>query len=172
MSRPRSLVLVVAWLAVAASSPGSAADPARPPAHPPAPPAVAGPAAAASDAALAGMVETERAFAALALELGTRAAFLAYIAEDGIGFDNGPIPLRQAMRDRPAGPEPFKLIWEPRYGDVAASGEVGYLTGPYRVETQGKDGTRVTRHGCFFSVWRRQSDGACKIAVDTYWPTH
>jgi ketosteroid isomerase-like protein len=112
------------------------------------------------------MVETERAFAALALELGTRAAFLAYIAEDGIGFDNGPIPLRQAMRDRPAGPEPFKLIWEPRYGDVAASGDVGYLTGPYRVESPGKDGVPAVRHGCFFSVWRRQADGTFRNTLD------
>ncbi len=149
MSRTRLLATLLASLLVAA-----------PPAH------AAAPAGTSPDAAMVAMVETERAFAALVIEKGMREAFITYIAEDGVGFDNGPIPLRQAMRDRPAGPEPFHLIWEPRYGDVAASGEVGYLTGPYRVEGKGKDGAPFTRHGCFFSVWRRQADGEFRNILD------
>ena len=149
MSRTGPLATLVACLLVAV-----------PPAR------AAAPAGTSPDAALAAMVETERAFAALAVAKGMREAFITYIAEDGVGFDNGPIPLRQAMRDRPAGPESFTLIWEPRYGDVAASGEVGYLTGPYRVEGKGKDGAPFTRHGCFFSVWRRQADGEFRNIVD------
>ncbi|HKQ96353.1 MAG TPA: hypothetical protein VJV75_00615 [Candidatus Polarisedimenticolia bacterium] len=128
--------------------------------------AVARPGAGTPDAALARMVETERAFAALGLEKGVRESFLVYIADDGIGFDNGPIPLKESMRARPAGPEPYRLIWEPRYGDVAASGEVGYLTGPYRVESRGSDGAPVVRHGLFFSVWSKQADGEYRNVLD------
>lgn len=163
-SRPFSTFLArvpAAWLAAACLLVAPAARAAGPASASP-----SSPPPKSADAALVEMVGAERAFAILADERGMREAFITYIAEDGIGFDNGPIPLRQTMRDRPAGPEGFKLLWEPRYGDVAASGEVGYLTGPYRVESVGKDGQPVTRHGCFFSVWRRQPDGAWRNVLD------
>jgi ketosteroid isomerase-like protein len=126
--------------------------------------AVAASGADGADAALDSMVEAERSFARLSVEKGMRAAFLAWIADDGIGFRPGPVLLREAVRNDPE-PE-FKLLWEPRLGDIAASGDLGYITGPYTVESQADDGSVLRRQGCFFSVWRRQKKGGWRNVLD------
>jgi len=51
---------------------------------------------------------------------------------------------------------------EPRMGNVAASGELGYLVGPRRL-TQAAGGTT---HGVFLSVWKRQRDGRFVQVLD------
>jgi len=121
---------------------------------------------AGSGTAIDSMVEAERSFARLSAEQGMRAAFLAFIADDGIGFRPGPVLLKEAVRNDP-GPAPgFRLLWEPRYGDIAASGELGYLTGPYTVESPAEDGGVRRRQGCFFSMWRRQKKGDWRNVLD------
>ena len=55
-----------------------------------------------------------------------------------------------------------KLFWEPRLGDIAASGDLGYLTGP----TESRAPSRPTRHGNYFSVWKKQADGSFKVILD------
>jgi len=126
----------------------------------------AAPAASAAEAALDAMVDAERAFARLSAEQGMRTAFLAYIADDGVGFRPGPIPLKETMRDDPEPPPGLRLQWEARYGDIAASGDLGYITGPYTVESPAPDGGTRRRQGCFFSIWRLQAGGAWRNVLD------
>ena len=57
------------------------------------------------------------------------------------------------------------MIWEPRYGDVAASGELGYLTGPVRNVRASRDGGKP-RLSNYTSVWKRQKDGSFKVVMD------
>ena len=79
------------------------------------------------------MIETERAFAARALVIGWKQAFLEYFAPDALGFDHGQVGLaREQNRKDPDPPPDLQLIWEPRFGDMAGSGDLGYLTGPVR----------------------------------------
>jgi len=122
--------------------------------------------ASPADAALDAMVDTERAFARLSAEQGMRAAFLAYIADDGVGFQPGPVPLKETMRNAPETPPGFRLLWEPRYGDIAARGDLGYITGPFSVESPAPDGSIRRRQGCFFSVWKVQKGGAWRNVLD------
>src|SRR5215211_6002795 len=75
--------------------------------------------------ALMQMVETERAFAARALVVGWKQSFLEYFADDAIGFDGGVGLAKDQLRATPDPPQDLQLLWEPRYGDVAASGELG-----------------------------------------------
>jgi ketosteroid isomerase-like protein len=117
-------------------------------------------------AAIESMLATERSFARLSAEQGMRAAFLTYIADDGIGFRPGPVLLKEAVRNDPEPPTGFRLLWEPRYGDIAASGDLGYLTGPYTVESPAEDGSVRRRQGCFFSMWRRQKGGDWRNVLD------
>lgn len=112
------------------------------------------------------MVEAERAFAARALAVGWKAAFLEYFADTAIGFQGGQAgPAREQVRNSPDPPADHRLIWEPRYGDVAASGELGYLTGPVRSILPSRNKGRP-RHSTYTSVWRRQRDGSFKVALD------
>ena len=120
------------------------------------------------------MVETERAFAAHALNVGWKQAFLEYFADDAIGFENNEAGLaKDQIRKRPDPPRDLQLIWEPRFGDIASSGEIGYLIGPVQTirgrDAQGKGGT--VRHSNYASVWKRQRDGSYRVILDFGTPT-
>ena len=115
--------------------------------------------------ALTQMVQTERAFAARALVVGWKQAFLEYFADDAVGFDGQSGPAKDQVRANPDPPADLQLIWEPRFGDVAASGELGYLTGPVRNVRTSRDNGRP-RHSTYASLWKRQRDGSFKVILD------
>lgn len=113
--------------------------------------------------ALAQMAETERAFARRARETTVRQAFIDFFADEAVGFGPDPEPARDALR-RQTTPQPpgFELHWEPRLGDVSASGDLGYLTGPAEYINPGKP----NRYSCYFSVWKRLPDGQFRVILD------
>ena len=121
--------------------------------------------------ALEQMIEAERAFAARALVVGWKQAFLEYFAPGAVGFEQGQVGLaREQLENSPDPPQDQQLIWEPRYGDVAASGELGYLTGPVRSVQPSRDKGRP-RHSNYMSIWKRQRDGTFRVVVDVGIPT-
>lgn len=112
---------------------------------------------------LAEMANAERAFAARAAATSVREAFLAWFAEDSVNFDGAePSPARAGLLASPPSPPGLELAWEPRLGDVAGSGELGYLTGPYELRAPG----RPAAHGAYFSIWKRQPDNTWKVLID------
>lgn len=114
------------------------------------------------------MVETERAFAAKALAVGWKQAFLEYFADEAVGFQAGAVGLaKDQIAQAPDPPKDSALIWEPRYGDIASSGEMGYLTGPVLSKAPG----RPDRHQTYASVWKRQRNGTFKVILDVGVPT-
>jgi len=123
--------------------------------------AVAELATLADDRALASLAEVERAFAKMSVEMGQRAAFLAYFADDGIGFQPEPVKMKALLTARPPGP-PFVLDWEPWTGDLAQAGDLGYTTGPW---VRRREGTPAT-YGWYFTMWKRQPDGSWRVAAD------
>ncbi len=116
--------------------------------------------------ALASMADAERAFAASARELGVRDAFLRFFAADAVVFEPDPVIARDGLLNRPSVPfADEQLTWEPRLGDISASGELGWLTGPAAfVAAKSPDPT--PRHMNYLSVWKRQPDGAWRVIVD------
>jgi ketosteroid isomerase-like protein len=121
---------------------------------------------APNEDALLALAEAERAFARQCVCDGVRASFLAHFADDGIVL--APVPANaQALysqRPAPAQRPPVTLDWEPTSGDVAASGEPGWTTGPYT--RRDDEGREPTAHGHYFSVWRRRTDGTWKVVGD------
>ena len=122
-----------------------------------------------SPPALNEMVETERAFAAMGAEKGVRESFFEFFGEEGVSFNPDPTKFREYARNNPL-PDPpppreLKLEWWPVYGDVAESGDLGYNTGPTLV-TDLTPQNRPSRHGYFFSVWKKQPNGTWRVAVD------
>jgi ketosteroid isomerase-like protein len=121
-------------------------------------------AAGPGEAALEQMVEAERAFARTAAERGVREAFLAFLAPDAISVQ----PYGNARAQWEARPAPppgaqlARLEWAPRTGDVAASGQLGWLTGDFRMIPP----TGEPRHGCYFSVWEKQAGGEWRVRLD------
>jgi len=117
--------------------------------------------------AQAELVNTEREFAKLAVERGVRDSFIAYFADDGIGFAPHPHKVKETFSKRPAPATrpPITLNWAPVYGDIAQAGDLGWNAGPTVVEDTSPE-KKPTRHGMFFSVWKKQSDGSWRVALD------
>src|SRR5262245_40655603 len=117
--------------------------------------------------AQAELVNTERAFAKLAVERGVRESFIAYFADDGIGFAPHPHKVKEAFSNSPAPATrpPVTLNWAPVYGDIAQAGDLGWNTGPTVIEDTGPE-KEPTRNGMFFSVWKKQTDGSWRVALD------
>jgi ketosteroid isomerase-like protein len=112
------------------------------------------------------MVRTEQRFAARALVVGWKQAFLEYFADTAPWFDGDQVvPAKELLRKLPDPPKDLRLIWEPRYGDIASSGDVGYLTGPVRRINPSVNEGRP-RHSIYASVWKRQADGSFRVVMD------
>ena len=117
-------------------------------------------------AALREMVETERDFARTALVKGIRDAFLEFFADDSIAFTPGVVSAKERLRSRPAQPASVQeLKWEPRAGDVSASGDLGWLTGPATFVNHAA-ANPGPQYSNYLSIWRRQPDGRWRVLID------
>ncbi len=118
------------------------------------------------DAALHSLTEAERAFAAMSVASGIRAAFAANFAADGIAFEPAPVDASRAFfsRPEPANARPLMLDWAPAAAGVAASGDFGFTTGPFTLTDRASG--RSLRNGVYFSVWKRDGGGPWRVALD------
>jgi ketosteroid isomerase-like protein len=118
---------------------------------------------AAEFSAAAQIAAAESAFAAHSVATDMREAFLAAFAEDSTLLRSGPVPARETIRKNPA--PPIELNWRPAFVYAAASGDIGYSTGPWRI-TSKNDPSAPAKFGQFVSVWKRQADGVWKVFID------
>ena len=115
---------------------------------------------------LTAMADTEREFAKTATVKGWRDAFLDFFADDAVAFAPEVILAKDRLRKQPSvPPSEAELLWEPRTGDIAASGELGWLTGPSTSIDHTKPDAKP-RYGCYLSVWRKQPDGTWRVFID------
>jgi ketosteroid isomerase-like protein len=113
--------------------------------------------------AVRAMTNAEKRFYETGQEKGTRAAFLQFLAPDAIVFQPGPVNGQEAWSKRPEGG--LDLVWEPTFAAIARSGDFGYDTGPAKWRANKKE-PNFTGHGHFISIWKKQKDGAWKVALD------
>ena len=109
------------------------------------------------------LVQSERSFSRLAVEKGVRTAFLEYLAEDSVVFQNGPVNGRKWYQGRPD--SPGVLYWAPAVAELSAAGDIGYSSGPWEYRKSSMEETPVA-YGTFVSIWKKQPDGRFKVAVD------
>ena len=113
--------------------------------------------------AIRAMVEAERKFYQTAQEKGTRAAFLEFLADDGIVFRPGPVNGKEVWSKRSE--TGLDLVWEPNFAAIAQSGDFGYDSGPSKWRAN-KTEKKFTGFGHFVSIWKKQKDGSWKVALD------
>jgi ketosteroid isomerase-like protein len=108
------------------------------------------------------VVEAELEFARAAASLGTRDAFLAYVADEGVIFRPRAVRAVEYLRSQPA--THGLLAWRPALAGIARAGDLGFTTGPwdYRQETGGEP----LAHGQYFTFWKKQADGSWKFVID------
>lgn len=117
------------------------------------------------------ITDTELAFSAMAEAEGIPAAFLAYSASDAVLLRNNRIIKGHPEIDRyfdasRANPNQVTLTWAPDFVDVAASGDLGYTYGQYRLTKTDSTGQTEESTGIFHTVWKRQADGTWKFVWD------
>lgn len=115
------------------------------------------------DAGLRSLIAAERGFARHSERSGIKESFLANLGADGILFRPGPVNGIEWLSKRP--PAPGYLSWDPEVAEISASGEMGWTTGPWELRAKDRSDT-VRAAGHYVTVWRRDSTGAWKMAVD------
>ena len=122
---------------------------------------------AQGQSALQEMVKTEQAFSKMAEEQNAREAFMAFIADDGLLFRPGAVNGKKWMLEHPLPTSDKKplLAWQPAYAGMAASGDMGFTTGPWEAKADIND-EKPQGYGHFVTVWKKQADGSWKFVVD------
>jgi len=110
----------------------------------------------------ASLATAEFAFSARSVATDMREGFLSVLTDDGILFRPGPVNGRDVMLKNPA--PPIELNWRPAVVHVAASGDMGYSTGPARIQSK-IDPSRPPSYTHFLSIWEKRS-GVWKLRVD------
>ena len=97
------------------------------------------------------------------------AAFADWFAADGVALNNGQSPLiglvaiaKSANWD----PKVYQLTWTPTDAEMGPSGDMGYTWGHFEGHSKDAAGNPVTTSGRYITVWRKQSDGSWKVALD------
>lgn len=100
---------------------------------------------------------------------GFSQAFIEFAAEDVILMRQNQFPIvgknllkksYSAIKKQP------NLAWSPVYADVAASGDLGYTFGKWKLVSETASGADTVSYGVYISIWKRQSDGLWKYVFD------
>ena len=113
--------------------------------------------------AVRSLVEAERNFYRMGQERGTRAAFLAFLADSGVVFRPGPVNGRKTWNETEE--NGLDLVWEPTFAAVSRSADFGYDTGPAKWRANKKE-KEFSGYGHFISIWRKEPDGTWKVHLD------
>ena len=108
------------------------------------------------------LIEAERAFAKMSLDKGMKNAFVANFADDSVFFLKTPVNGKKFWLDYPESQE--FLTWEPVFADISQAGDLGYTTGFSEYRETPTDEKAL--YANFISVWKKQPDGAWKVALD------
>ena len=109
------------------------------------------------------LIAAERAFARHSERAGIKESFIANLGADGLLFRPGPVNGLNWMNTHPAAKG--YLSWDPEVAAISSSGELGFTTGPWELRAAGPKDS-VSGAGHYVTVWKRDSTGAWKMAVD------
>jgi ketosteroid isomerase-like protein len=110
------------------------------------------------------LLRADRDFARLSRQTDPKTAFAAYLAPNAIMLPRAGSPIEgyadaiASFGDQPA----YHLDWQPRWAEVAVSGELGWTWGTYQLSV---DGQQVSS-GKYVNVWALQPDGSWKVRLD------
>lgn len=110
------------------------------------------------------LIKNEYAFSKRAGEVGTRQAFLDFIADDGILFRPTPLNGKQYLTANNK-PSTGLLSWYPSRVIISRDGYLGFTSGPWEWKRD-KDDSAAVAFGNFCTVWQRQSNGEWKFVID------
>lgn len=124
------------------------------------------------DARRSALLETDSAWQEAASAGEDLDLIVSFWTDDAIVYPPGQPALegKAAIREYVAGAleiPGFEIAWETLDAELAASGDLAYLTHRNRITAPGPDGELVTTHGKGVTVWRWTEEG-WKCVVDIW----
>ena len=100
---------------------------------------------------------------------------LSYWADDAILMSSGQPQLNGKKEIKQMVEESFKIpgfqiSWQPKSVQVSESGDMAYLLEDSQVSFMDSTGKTITQNNKAVTIWRKQSDGSWKNAVDISTP--
>jgi len=115
------------------------------------------------------IADTDRFYSALSAEKDMNTAFLAMFDSSGVLLrpNHSPIEGFSAIEKLllSENDSTFTLTWEPSYAKAAASGEMGYTYGTYKIADKATDS--IIGVGTYATIWKKNPDGNWKAILDT-----
>ena len=122
-----------------------------------------------SDDPVKKLMDTDRKFSELSETMGANDAFLEFCHDSVVILrdNNYPYKGKDVIRQElfSESDTGYVLTWEPAYGFVAVSGDLGYTYGVYTYAT--KENKPLIHQGTYISVWRRDEGGSWKYVLDS-----
>ena len=112
--------------------------------------------------AVGSLIAAEKAYDKLAGEKGFREASISVFADDAVIFAPNAVNGKKVWREAKNDPV---ISWGPVFASISRSGELGYTTGPWE-SSKSRDVQKPDAFGDFVTIWRKNKDGAWKIALD------
>jgi ketosteroid isomerase-like protein len=113
--------------------------------------------------------QIEGEFMKAAQERGA-AGYMSYYAEDAVELPDGaPAIVGKTSIAKGMGfldDKNNRLTWSAVGADIASSGDLGYTWGSYEFLSKDKDGNQHVERGKYTTVWKKQTDGSWKVALD------
>jgi ketosteroid isomerase-like protein len=95
--------------------------------------------------------------------------WMDYMADNVVlGHDDQPAFGKDAVRKQMAyldAPN-SSLTWQPTYGELFASGDIGFTTGTWLWKGKNQKGEDVQSTGRYLTVWKKQKDSSWKVVWD------
>src|SRR3954470_11206754 len=107
------------------------------------------------------ILKTDKEFSALCLQEGMTVAFLKYAADDVVKMRPEEFPVMnkkelEKMFEDHKNDGVLKFSWEPLKADIAASGDLGYTFGNWKIFVKGDGAARdTTVYGNYISIWKK-----------------
>jgi len=114
------------------------------------------------------LLKCDREFSELSVKEGMFKAFLSSIDLNGVILRDNSMPSKgkEALAQYFSGKSDtsFILRWEPAFGKISESGDLGYT---YGIWTNTIKASGETTQGTYVTIWQKQQDGSWKFVMDT-----
>lgn len=110
-------------------------------------------------------------FSKLSHDNGVNAAFLSYLADDGVLLRKRSFSIsgKEIIKEKffSRSDSGYTLTWKSLFADIAASGELGYTYGIYEFKAFDPDGIPIVGNGTYLSIWKKDQSDNWKLVLDT-----
>jgi len=120
------------------------------------------------------LIAADTAFSDLSAAKGSNAAFLSYLADDGILYGSGnraPIygkadAVKRFQTEGNGDPRTNKLTWTPEHAGASSDGTAGWTSGTWAFNGLDGKGAAFKLTGHYLTVWKKDAKKGWKVAAD------